>query len=477
MNSLLKTHLLSTDNVQDQLAVYNPADGSLIGHVRSFNLETVATIIEEADIARHAWAARPAKERAKILRSWFDLIMSHQQELAQIITAECGKPIAESMGEVAYGASFVEWFAEEGKRTYGDVIPSFADGKRILVIKQPVGTCAAITPWNFPVAMITRKVAPALAAGCSIILKPAELTPLSALILEDLSRQAGLPEGLFRVVPTTDPEAMGRLFCENRTIRKLSFTGSTAVGKLLMAQSASTLKRLSLELGGNAPFIVFDDADLDAAIEGLMASKFRNAGQTCVCANRILIQDGVYDAFLERIVARTAALKVGDGAAEGTQIGPLISQKAMSGVSALVDNALAEGARAITGGKPHDLGDLYYSPTVLADVTQAMEITQKEVFGPIVSVIRFTDEEEAVKIANDTPYGLAAYFYARDLGRVWRVTEKLEYGMVGADDGILSSELAPFGGIKESGIGREGSHYGIDEYLEVKYSLMSGLAD
>jgi succinate-semialdehyde dehydrogenase/glutarate-semialdehyde dehydrogenase len=325
--------------------------------------------------------------------------------------------------------------------------------------------------------MITRKVAPALAAGCSIILKPAELTPLSALILEDLSRQAGLPEGLFRVVPTTDPEAMGRLFCENRTIRKLSFTGSTAVGKLLMAQSASTLKRLSLELGGNAPFMVFDDADLDAAIEGLMASKFRNAGQTCVCANRILIQDGVYDAFLERIVARTAALKVGDGAAEGTQIGPLISQKAMSGVSALVDNALAEGARAITGGKPHDLGDLYYSPTVLADVTQAMEIAQKEVFGPIVSVIRFTDEEEAVKIANDTPYGLAAYFYARDLGRVWRVTEKLEYGMVAANDGILSSELAPFGGIKESGIGREGSHYGIDEYLEVKYSLMSGLAD
>lgn len=477
MRTLLKAHLLSSDDTGNQLAVYNPADGALIGNVHSYDTEAVAAIIEQADIARHAWAARPAKERAKILRNWFDIIMANQTELAEIITTECGKPLAESMGEVAYGASFIEWFGEEAKRVYGDVIPSFADDKRILVMKQPVGTCAAITPWNFPVAMITRKVAPALAAGCSIVLKPAELTPLSALVLESLATQAGLPDGLFRVVPTTNPEAMGKSFCESKTIRKLSFTGSTAVGKLLMAQSANTLKRLSLELGGNAPFIVFDDADLDAAIEGLMASKFRNAGQTCVCANRILIQDGVHDEFVARIVARTAALAVGDGAKDGTQIGPLISQKALDSVAQTVKNAMDQGANAVTGGAPHNHGDLFYSPTVLTGVTQNMDIAQKEIFGPIVPIIRFTDEEEAINIANDTPYGLAAYFYTRDLGRAWRMTEKLEYGMVATNDGILSTELAPFGGIKESGMGREGSHYGIDEYLEIKYSLMSGLAN
>jgi len=443
--------------------------------VRSHAAKDVEPIIEEAERARHDWAARPAKERAAILRRWYDLIMANQNDLAHIITAECGKPLAEAMGEVAYGASFVEWFAEEGKRTYGDVIPSFASGKRVVVMKQPVGTCAAITPWNFPVAMITRKVAPALAAGCSIVLKPAELTPLSALVLEQLARDAGVPEGLFRVVATNDPQAMGVLFCKSPVIRKLSFTGSTAVGKLLMEQSASTLKRLSLELGGNAPFLVFDDADLDAAIDGLIVSKFRNAGQTCVCANRILVQDGVYDAFLERMKKRIGALQVGDGAAEGTTIGPLISQKALNSVSALVDKATQQGAHVYMGGKADALGGLFYEPTILGDVRQDMEIAQTEIFGPVAPIIRFQSEEEAISMANDTPYGLAAYFYARDLGRVWRVTEKLEYGMVAANDGILSTEVAPFGGIKESGMGREGSHYGIDEYLEIKYSLMSGL--
>lgn len=475
MTPLLKRHLLPADDTGDALAVYNPATGSEIGTIRSFDAQAVKPIIAKADIARHPWAARPAKERGKILRRWFDLVMAHQEELAQIITAECGKPLSEAMGEVAYGANFIEWFGEEGKRTYGDVIPSFAAGKRIIVMKQPVGTCAAITPWNFPVAMITRKVAPALAAGCSIIVKPAELTPLSALVLESLALEAGLPEDLFRVVPTSDPAAMGKIFCENPIIRKLSFTGSTAVGKLLMAQSANSLKRLSLELGGNAPFIVFDDADLDAAIEGLMASKFRNAGQTCVCANRILVQDGIHDAFLERVLERTRALKVGDGAEDGTQIGPLISPKAMDGVAALVDHATTEGASVTVGGGQHGLGGQFYTPTILENVTQDMEIASKEIFGPVVPIIRFGDEAEAIRIANDTPYGLAAYFYARDLGRVWRVTEQLEYGMVAANDGILSTELAPFGGIKESGFGREGSRYGIDEYLEIKYSLMSGL--
>lgn len=475
MNELLASHLLSSTSTNEKLSVENPSTGETIGHVRSFDAGTVAELIEKAEAARVPWAVTPAKQRANILRSWYDLVIEHQTDLAQIITAECGKPLAESMGELAYGASFIEWFAEEGKRTYGDVVPSFAQDKRILVMKQPVGTCAAITPWNFPVAMITRKVAPALAAGCSIILKPAEFTPLSALVLESLAHQAGVPKDLFRVVPTNDPVAMGQLFCESPIIRKLSFTGSTAVGKLLMAQSASSLKRLSLELGGNAPFIVFDDADLDAAIEGLMASKFRNAGQTCVCANRILVQNGVYDDFMDRIVARVGDLKVGDGAEEGTQIGPLISSKALSGVANLVDGALSAGATARLGGAAHSRGGQFYSPTILDDVTQVMEIANTEIFGPVVSVIRFEDEEEAIRIANDTPYGLSAYFYARDLGRVWRVTEKLEYGMVAANDGILSTEVAPFGGIKESGIGREGSHYGIDEYLEIKYSLMSGL--
>ncbi len=457
------------------LAVLNPATEQQIAEVREFAPAEIAALIDAADAARPAWAAETAKARAAVLRRWFALIMERQEELAALVTAECGKPLAEARGEVAYGASFIEWFAEEGKRAYGETVPTFAAGKRVLTIKQPVGTCAAITPWNFPIAMITRKVAPALAAGCAIVVKPAEATPLSALALETLAHEAGVPRDVFRVVPSNDPAAVGSLFCSHPKVRKLSFTGSTRVGKILMAQASENVTRLSLELGGNAPFIVFDDADLDAAADGLMASKFRNAGQTCVCANRILVQDGVYDAFVERVRAKVAALVVGDGAAPGTTIGPLINRAGVDKVASLVEDALAHGAKAAMGGNRSNAGATFYEPTVLTGVQPDMAIATSEIFGPVVPVIRFTNEDEAVRIANDTPYGLAAYFYARDLGRVWRVMEALEYGMVGVNDGILSTEVAPFGGIKQSGLGREGSRHGLDEYLELKYCLMGGI--
>ena len=468
--------LSNYDLTNGALAVDDPATGEIIARVRAYNPQEVSDIIGAADAARHEWAAQTAKQRAAILRGWFDLILANQSNLAQLITAECGKPLAESMGEVVYAASFVEWFAEEGKRAYGETIPSFAAGKRIITLKQPVGTCAAITPWNFPIAMVTRKVGPALAAGCAIVLKPAEATPLSALAIEQLALDAGLPAGLFKVVPTVDPAPIGQLFCSDSRIRKLSFTGSTAVGKTLMAQAAQNVTKVSLELGGNAPFIVFDDADLDAAVEGAMASKFRNAGQTCVCANRILVQSGVAEAFSAKLTAAVAALKVAPGDQEGSQIGPLINTTGHAKVSALVDAAIAAGASVETGGAASGEGAAFYQPTVLAGVTSDMAITQNEIFGPVAPVMQFDTEEEAIAIANDTPYGLAAYFYARDMGRIWRVMEGLEYGMVGVNDGILSSEVAPFGGIKESGLGREGSRHGLDEYLELKYCLLSGLS-
>ncbi|QIG54511.1 NAD-dependent succinate-semialdehyde dehydrogenase [Altererythrobacter sp. BO-6] len=459
-----------------QLAVENPATGEVIARIKSYDLDEIRALIETADRARHAWAARTAKDRANILRGWFNLVMQNQSALAELVTAECGKPLAESMGEVAYGAAFIEWFAEEAKRTYGETVPSFAPDKRILTIKQPVGTCAAITPWNFPIAMVTRKVAPALAAGCSIILKPAELTPLSALALEQLALEAGVPPEIFKVVPVTDPKPVGELFCSDPLIRKLSFTGSTAVGKILMRQSAQNVTKLSLELGGNAPFIVFDDADIDSAIEGAIASKFRNAGQTCVCANRFLVQQGVAAEFTAKLADRVGALKVAAGTEAGSQIGPLINRPGHDKVARLVSDALERGAKAAVGGAASDKGTLFYQPTVLTGVQSDMEIVSTEVFGPVAPIMTFADESEAIALANDTPYGLAAYFYTRDIGRAWRVMEALEYGMVAVNDGILSSEVAPFGGIKQSGLGREGSKHGIDEYLELKYCLMSGLA-
>lgn len=458
------------------MEVLNPATGERIAAVRTYRPAEIAEIIERAEDARKPWSKLTAKARSARLREWFVQIMAHSEALAAICTAECGKPLAEALGEVAYAASFIEWFAEEAKRAYGETIPSFAAGKAVMTLKEPVGTCVAITPWNFPLAMITRKVGPALAAGCSIVVKPAEATPLSALALEALAAQAGIPADLFRVVPSLDPVAVGNIFCSHPTVRKLSFTGSTAVGKRLLAQAAGTVKRVSMELGGNAPFIVFEDADLDAAIDGLMVSKYRNAGQTCVCANRILVQDSIHDAFVEKLVVRVAALKIGDGAEAGTQIGPLIDGRAIDKVVGLTANAVAQGASVAYGGTRHPEGERFFAPTVLTGVTQGMEIASSEIFGPIAPVIRFSDEADAIRIANDTPYGLAAYFYTRDVGRVWRVLGALEYGMVAVNEGALSSEIAPFGGIKESGLGREGSRHGLDEYLELKYALIGGLS-
>jgi len=455
------------------LAVTNPATGAQIAVVRSFMPSEVEPLIAAAASAQRDWAAQTAKMRATILKRWFDLLMTQQDALAALCTAECGKPLAESLGEVAYAASFIEWFAEEGKRAYGETIPTFAAGKRVITIKQPVGVCAAITPWNFPLAMITRKAGPALAAGCAMVVKPAEATPLCALALEALAHAAGVPKDVFRVVPTTDPVALGKLFCESPIIRKLSFTGSTPVGKVLIAQSAGTVKRLSMELGGNAPFIVFDDADLDAAIDGVMIAKFRNAGQTCVCANRILVQESAYDVFVAKLIARTRALKVGNGADPAVAIGPLINHQAITKVATLVESATAQGAKIATGGGANGP---FFAPTVLTGVTHDMTIANAEIFGPVACVIRFNTEAEAIQIANETPFGLAAYFYARDVGRIWRVMEALEYGMVGINEGAISTEVAPFGGIKESGVGREGSNYGLDEYLELKYALIGGLS-
>ncbi len=457
------------------LSIHNPADDQFIATVKDWSASEVEDSILAAGQAFKAWSAQTAKERAVILRRWYQLIMDHQEILAQIATAECGKPLAESRGEVAYGASFIEWFAEEGKRVYGDTIPTHAVGKRILTLKQPIGVISAITPWNFPIAMITRKIAPALAAGCVAIVKPAEATPLSALALLVLARKAGIPEYVFTVVTTTDPAKIGKILTSHPLIRKVSFTGSTAVGKTLMQQSATTVKKVSMELGGNAPFIVFDDADVEAAVAGAVMSKYRNAGQTCVCTNRFFVQDGIYNDFMARFTAAVEALRTGNGIEDDTQVGPLINEAAVKKTEALVSSSIEAGASLLLGGSRHQAGDNFYQPTVLGDVTMDMAIANAEIFGPVAPVIRFKDEDEVIAAANDTPYGLAAYFYSRDLGRVWRVMEALEYGMVGINEGIISTEVAPFGGIKQSGIGREGASCGIDEYMETKYCLFGGI--
>lgn len=458
-----------------RIPVLNPATGEVVVEVANVGAAETKRAIAAAEAALPAWRDKTVKERAALLRRWYELVMANQEDLAVLMTAEQGKPLVESKGEIAYGASYLEWFAEEAKRIYGDVIPAPTQDKRIVTIKQPVGVVAAITPWNFPNAMITRKAGAALAAGCTFVIKPATETPLSALALADLAEQAGIPAGVFNVVVGNDSRAIGGEMTSNPTVRKLTFTGSTGVGKLLMAQCAETVKKTSMELGGNAPFIVFEDADLDAAVVGAMASKYRNAGQTCVCANRILVQDSVYEAFTEKFVAAVEQLKMGDGQEEGVTIGPLITEKAAKDVSALVEDALAFGAKAVTGGAACDMGDHFVAPTVLTDVTDQMRIFREEIFGPVAPLFKFSTEEEAIAMANDTEFGLASYVYTRDIGRVWRVSEGLEYGMVGINEGIISSELAPFGGVKESGNGREGSKYGIDDYVEIKYLCMGGI--
>jgi succinate-semialdehyde dehydrogenase/glutarate-semialdehyde dehydrogenase len=458
--------------------VTNPADGSVLASVPDLGAAEARRAIEAANAAWPAWRAKTAKERAAILRAWFNLIMANQEDLAVLLTAEQGKPLAEARGEIAYGAAFIEWFAEEAKRVYGDTIPSHGPDKRIVVLKEPIGVVAAVTPWNFPTAMITRKCAPALAVGCPVVIKPAEDTPLSALALAVLAERAGLPKGIFNIVTTRNPASVGGELTGNPLVRKFSFTGSTEVGKMLMAQCAATVKKVSLELGGNAPFIVFDDADLDAAVAGAMASKYRNAGQTCVCANRLLVQDGVYDEFAKRLAKAVAGLKVGPGltTADATQ-GPLINDEAIEKVERLVADAVAKGAHVVTGGKRHELGGTFFQPTILTDITEDMAIASEEIFGPVAPLFRFKTEAEAIALANSVPFGLAAYFYAGNVSRVWRVAERLEYGMVGINEGIISTEVAPFGGVKESGIGREGSKYGIEDFLEVKYLCLGGIKD
>jgi len=460
----------------ETIDVTNPATGEVLGTIPKMGAEETRRAIEAAQAAYPAWRAKTAKDRAAILRRWHDLMMENQDDLARLMTAEQGKPLAESLGEIVYAASFIEWFAEEGKRIYGDIIPTHAPGKRIVVTKEPIGVCVAITPWNFPAAMITRKAGPALAAGCTMVCKPATATPYSALALAELGERAGIPAGVFSVV-TGASGAIGGEMTSNPLVRKLTFTGSTEIGKLLMAQCAGTVKKVSLELGGNAPFIVFDDADLDKAVEGAMASKFRNTGQTCVCANRFLVQDEVYDAFAEKLTRAVEKMVVGDGLKGLTQQGPLIDSAAVDKVEEHIADAVGKGAKVISGGKRHALGGTFFEPTVLADVTTDMIVSREETFGPVAPLYRFETEEEALKMANDTEFGLAAYFYSRDIGRVWRMMEGLEYGIVGANEGIISTEVAPFGGMKESGIGREGSKYGIEEFVEVKYGLIGGIDD
>jgi len=456
------------------LDVTNPATGAEIGCVPDFGQKETRAAIEAANAAFSEWSGKLAKERAVILRLWYELQRDHKEDLALIVTSEQGKPLAEARAEVDYAASFTEFYAEEAKRIYGEIIPTSKKSGRMLVLKQPVGVVGAITPWNFPLAMITRKISPALAAGCTVVVKPAPETPLCALALAELAVRAGVPPGVLNVV-TGDPEAIGGELTSNPLVRMITFTGSTEVGKLLMRQSAATVKKLSLELGGNAPFIVFDDADVDAAVEGALASKFRNSGQTCVSADRILVQDGIYDSFAGKLAAEVANLKVGAGTEEGVVQGPLIHEAAIAKVAAHVKDAVTRGAKVLTGGNRHALGGTFFEPTVLTEVTSDMTIAQEETFGPVAPLFRFRDEDEAVALANGTPYGLAAFFYTRDLSRSWRVAEALEYGMIGLNEGIISSELAPFGGVKESGQGREGSHHGIDEFVELKYVMMGGL--
>jgi len=455
-------------------AVRNPADGCHIGMVPKMGAADTRRAIDAANAAWPAWRAKSARDRAGILRKWFNLMMQNQEDLAVLMTVEQGKPLYESKGEVAAGASYVEWAAEEGKRIYGDTIPAPANDRRIVVIKQPIGVCAAVTPWNFPNALVLRKVGPALAAGCTMIVKPASATPFSTLALCELAARAGIPNGVLNVV-TGSAGPIGNELTSNPVVRKFSFTGSTEVGKQLMAQCAGTVKKVSLELGGNAPFIVFDDADIGAAVEGALASKFRNSGQTCVCANRFYVQDGVYDRFAEKFAARVAAMKVGNGLEAGVLQGPLIDMKAVEKVEEHIADALAKGARIVTGGKRHARGGTFFEPTVLADAKSTMKVTREETFGPVAPLFRFKTEDELIRLANDTECGLASYFYSRDVGRIWRVAEALEYGIVGINIGLVSNEMSPFGGIKESGIGRESSKYGIEEYLEVKYLCMGGI--
>jgi len=456
--------------------VRNPATGEVIAEVADLAEDDVREAIEAADRAFQPWRGKTAKERAVVLRKWYELMMAGQEDLAQLMTAEQGKPLAESRGEIAYGASFIEWFAEEGKRIYGDVIPTNAQGRRIIVLKEAIGVVAAVTPWNFPNAMITRKVGPALAAGCTVVVKPAQLTPLSALALAELAHRAGLPKGVFNVVTSTQSARVGKELTTNPLVKKFSFTGSTEVGKQLMAQCASTVKKVSLELGGNAPFIVFDDADLDAAVKGAIQSKFRNMGQTCVCANRFLVQDGIYDAFAAKLAKAVAALKVGDGALPGVEQGPLINMAAVEKVEALIADGVSHGAKIAIGGKRHTLGGTFFEPTIVRDATPKMAFAREKIFKPVATLFRFAKDEDAIRMANDTIYGLAAYFYARDVGRIFRVMEGLEYGIVGVNEGIISTEVAPFGGMKQSGIGREGSKYGIEDFVQIKYVAMGGLS-
>ena len=462
---------------QNRFDVFNPSNNTVLATVPNLAESDALAAIAAAQAAFPLWAARTGKERANIMRRWFDLIISHADDLAAIMTAEQGKPLAEAKGEVAYGASFVEWFAEEAKRVAGDVMASTWSDKRMVVLRQPIGVCAAITPWNFPIAMITRKVAPAVAAGCSIVIKPAEQTPLSALAIAELAHRAGIPAGIINII-TADAEqsiTVGKVLCDSPVVRHLSFTGSTPVGRILMRQSAPTVKKLALELGGHAPFIVFEDADIDAAVEGALLSKFRNSGQTCVCTNRFYAHASVYDEFVNKLAAGAKKIRVGDGFETGVNQGPMIDAQAVAKVEEHVADAVAQGARLLTGGKPHSAGELFYEPTVLADVTASMLVMNEETFGPVAAVVKFTSEEEVIAAANNTDFGLASYFYSRDIGRVWRVAEKLEYGMVGINTGLISNEVAPFGGVKQSGLGREGSKYGMDEYLEMKYLCMGGI--
>jgi len=454
--------------------VTNPADGSVLGTVPELGAAEVRRAIEAAAAAFAGWRARAAKERCAILRRWFDLCMANQDDLATILTLEQGKPLAEARGEIAYGSTFIEWFSEEAKRVYGDVIPANSTDRRIVVVKQPVGVVAAITPWNFPNAMITRKAAAALASGCTVVIKPAESTPYSALALAELAERAGLPKGALNIV-TGVPEIVGAELTSNPTVRKLSFTGSTEVGRILLRQCAETVKKVSMELGGNAPFIIFDDADLGRAVAGVMASKFRNAGQTCVCANRVFVQDAIYDLFAAKLRDAVNKLVVGNGMDKDVTIGPLIDQQAVKKVEEHIQDALAHGAKVYHGGKGHELGGTFFEPTILTDVRPGMKLMKEETFGPVAPLIRFSSEQDVIAMANDTVYGLASYFYTRDVSRAWRVAEALEFGIVGINEGIISTEVAPFGGMKQSGIGREGSKYGIDEYLEIKYLCMGGI--
>ena len=469
--ALVGADWVGADDAATATTILNPATGEPVGRVPDLGAEDTQKAIEAARLAQKDWAAKTAKERANILRRWFELMMENQEDLARILTAEQGKPLAEARGEIGYGASFLEWFSEEARRSYGDVIPGHQADKRIVVIKQPIGVVAAITPWNFPNAMITRKAGPALAAGCAMVLKPAPQTPFSAMAMALLAQRAGLPDGLLSVI-TGDAEAIGGVMTSSPVVRKLTFTGSTAVGAKLYADCAPTIKKLGLELGGNAPFIVFDDADIDAAVEGAIISKYRNNGQTCVCANRIYVHEAVYDAFAEKLSAKISQLKTGNGMDEGITFGPLINEAALAKVEAHVADAKAKGANILLGGDRHELGGTFYQPTILTDVTSDMLVTSEETFGPVAPLFKFSDEDDVIAAANDTEFGLCAYFYARDMARIWRVSEALESGIVGINTGIISTEIAPFGGVKSSGLGREGSHFGLDEFMELKYLCM-----